>query len=181
MARGRKPEANAQRRGGHSPEPPAVELVASPVQALAKPVTVAVNPTMSACWDDLVGSAPGLDARDVPLIEAYCYWYAVFLRAVEGTMTLDGRVATTVAAERDDGTPDPATAKPNPDLRTAEKATNMLRQLSDALNISPTARIRAGLVQAMTASTVAGLVESTDEGFRQFRESIARGELPSAT
>lgn len=181
MSRGRKMDPNAQRRGGHRPEEVRAEIVAPAPASVAKPVTVAVNPTMSACWDDIVGNAPGFDETDVPLLEAYCYWYAVFRRACEGTMTLDGRIATTVGIEGEDGQVDPSTVKPNPDLRVAEKATDQLRKLGDALNITPTARIRSGLMKAMTASTVAGLVESTNEGFRQFQAIRAKGELTDGT
>lgn len=180
--KGRKPKESAQRRGGHQPQDAAV-LQATVVEAppaIAKPFNVAMNPTMSACWDELVDGACMFEPTDVPLLESYCYWYAVFKRACEGTMTLDGRIATTIGVEGEDGAVDPSTVKANPDLRTAEKATDMLRKLGDALNISPTARVRSGLMRAMTASTVAGLVQSNDEGFAQFRESIARGELPGA-
>lgn len=188
MSRGRKPKQDAQRRGGRSPkkEPEVIEAVvvadpAAAVPLLEKPAAVAVNPVMSECWDGLVAGAPFLTMQDAPIMEAYCYWYAVFRQACESTMALDGRVATTVAkVDPETGEPDPLTSKPNPDLRTAEKATDKLRQLADALNISPTSRIRTGIMAAMAASTVEDLAKRTDEGYRQFRAAQAKGALPGA-
>lgn len=175
--KGRKPEQNAVRRGGHSPaEPQAVELVAEVVTpGVRKPDSVKLNPIMSQCWDDYLGQAPGFEECDVPLLESYCYWYAVLQNAMNSTMTLDGRIATTVSEVDDDGAAVPGTAKAHPDLRTAEKATTMLRQLGDALNISPTARVRSGLMRAMTVSTQAELVARTRAGLDEFRKN--RGAL----
>ena len=172
--KGRKLKKDAVRRGGHVPAP--VELVAEvvPAGALAKPDSVAVNPVMSRCWDDMVGAAPGFEPSDAPLLEAYCYWFAVFEHAMNSTMSLDGSVTTLVAPEGADGEPDLSKARPNPDLKTAEKATNMLRQLGDALNISPTARVRTGLMRAMTASTQADVVSKTVAGFQAFQEEQKR-------
>ena len=176
--KGRKPKKDAVRRGGHAPA--TVELVAEvvPAGALDKPDSVAVNPVMSRCWDELVGSAPGFEPSDVPLLAAYCYWYAVFDHAKNSTMTLDGQISTTIAPELEDGAPDLLQARPNPDLKTAEKATNMLRQLVDALNISPTARVRSGLMRAMTASTQAEMVSKTLAGLDEFRKGQARLDAP---
>ncbi len=179
MTRGRKPQADAQRRGGHSPEPEPVLAQALPHGAPLKPPTVAVNPVMSEAWDTLVGAAPFLTAQDAPLVESYCYWYAVFRQALEQTMTLDGRVMTTVAKrDPETGEPDPSTIKPNPDLRTAEKATTMLRQIADTLNISPTSRIRTNIMAVMAASSADELARKNDEGYRKFKAAQAKGALP---
>lgn len=184
MAKGRKPKPDAQRRGGHSADGGAVALEARVADGApaslgpAKPAHVAVNATMSECWDNLIGAAPFLTQQDAPLMESYCYWYAVFRQALESTMTLDGRVVTLVAKKDDDGMTDPSTVRANPELRTAEKATEMLRKIGDALNISPTARIRTGIMAAMAASTVDDLARKTDEGYRRFKAAQAKGALP---
>lgn len=181
MTKGRKPTKNAQRRGGHEPAQELVAEVIGAVPTLQKPVSVAVNPVMSECWDSLIGSAPCFDERDIPLIESYCFWYAVFCEASQSMMSLDGRVSTLVEKyDAETGEPEPGSAKANPNLRTAEKATTMLRQLGDALNISPTARVRSGLMQAMTASTVEDLARRTSEGYSRFKASQAKGALPNA-
>ena len=181
MSRGRKPEANAQRRGGHEPVQVLNASVDPGYPVLAKPISVSMNPVMSECWDVLIGNAPCFDERDIPLLESYCFWYAVFCEASQSMMTLDGRVSTTVEkVDPETLEPMPGEAKPNPNLRTAEKATEMLRKLGDALNISPTARVRAGLMQAMTVSTVEDLARRTGEGYARFKAQQAKGALPGA-
>ena len=173
MARGRKPKPNAQRRGGAQPVP--VEVLTAdkaeiiPSSHVEKPASVAAHPVQSECWDALVGNAPSLEPCDVPLLEAYCYWYAVLRQATANTITDDGRVVTLYGKEGEDGTIDPTSLKANPDIKNAEKATNMLRQLGDALNLTPTARNRAGLVQAMTKSTQADVIRKTLDGYERFK------------
>ena len=46
----------------------------------------------------------------------------------------------------------------------------MLRQLADALQLTPSARDRAKLVGAMTRSTQADVVRKTLDGYRQFKK-----------
>ena len=171
MARGRKPKPNAQRRGGAQPLPVdavAIEARIVESQAVEKPAHIAGNPLQSACWDSLVGAGANFAPCDVPLLEAYCYWYAVLRQAQSQTITSDGRVIT-LYGKTVDGETDPASVRQNPDIKTAEKATNMLRQLGDALNLTPTARDRAGLMRAMTKSTQADVVRKTLDGYEKFK------------
>lgn len=175
--RGRKPKPDAQRRGG--PQPAPLELLASPAEtvraelvpasSVQKPAHIEANPLQSECWDNIVGASPNFAPCDVPLIEAYCYWYAVLRQSESQTILPDGRVITVYGKSGEDGTIDEATLKTSPDIRNAEKATNMLRQLGDALNLTPTARDRAGLMRAMTKSTQADVVRKTIDGWNQFR------------
>ena len=167
MTRGRRPDANAIRRGGAQP---AVQRVdAEPLGIVAKPAHIAANPTMSACWDGLVAGSPGYREQDVPLLEAYCLWYAVLQQAEHQTITADGRVVTIYAQHGADGRVLPETIRANPDIKTAAQATNMLRQLAVELNATPAARMRAGLVDAMTRSTQADVVAKTIAGYEEFR------------
>lgn len=173
MSRGRKPKANAQRRGGARPVE--VELLAKGETAhiigqghVQKPAHIAENPLQSACWDTLVGASPNFDQCDAPLLEAYCYWYAVLRQAESQTITEDGRVITLDGQYNSEGSLTRTVV--NPDINTAEKATNMLRQLGDVLNLTPTARDRAGLMRAMTKSTQADVVRKTLEGYEQFKK-----------
>lgn len=174
MTRGRKPKTDAQRRGGA--QPIAVELLGTFQDAaiiepagVAKPAHIAANPLQSECWDSLVGMSGNFEQCDLPLLEAYCYWFAVLRQAEANTVTDDGRVITLVGRLDDEGNVKPGSQSPNPDLRNAEKATNMLRQLGDALNLTPTARDRAGLLRAMTRSTQADVVKKTLDGYEQFK------------
>ena len=175
MGKGRKPKAGAQRRGGA--QPVAVELLGCAADAavielpaVEKPAHVAANPLQSECWDNLVGASPNFAACDVPLLEAYCYWYAVLRQAEANTVTDDGFVLTLVCKHDEYGNVVAGSTAPNPDIRNAEKATNMLRQLGDALNLTPTARDRAGLMRAMTRSTQADVVRKTLDGYEQFKK-----------
>lgn len=175
MARGRKPKADAQRRGGATPVQ-AVVLAAETAgtgmverKPVEKPAYMGGNELMSECWDALVGASPNFEQCDVPLLESYCFWYSVLRQAMANTLTDEG-VITLVGKVDDEGYAIPGTASPNPDLRNAEKATQMLRQLGDALNLSPTARDRAGLMRAMTKSTQADVVKKTLDGYEQFKQ-----------
>lgn len=172
MVRGRKPKDGAQRRGGATPFAMSarvadVEIMEAP--AVTKPAHVESNPLQSECWDNLVGTSRNFEPCDVPLLEAYCYWFAVLRQAEANTLTASGGVVTLIGKLDDEGDVVAGSASPNPDIRIAEKATNMLRQLGDALNLTPTARDRAGLMRAMTKSTQADVVRKTLEGYEQFK------------
>lgn len=173
--KGRKPKKDAVRRGGHAPAIEPVELVAEVVApAVRKPDTVSINPVMSKCWDDYIAQAPGFEECDVPLLESYCYWYAVLQSAIYSTMSLDGSIATTESVADDEGNPTGDKRRRNLDLQTAREASDMIRKLGEALNISPSARVRSGLMRAMTASTQAEAVARTVAGFEAFQKERAR-------
>jgi len=172
VVKGRKPKPNAQRRGGAQPAPivPASVVEAEVVQVahLEKPQRVAENPLQSECWDNMVGLGAGFEPCDVPLLESYCFWYSVLRQAERGVIDDLGRVSTLVYNVDEEGNPI-SVSGPNPDIRTAEKATNMLRQIGDALRINPAARDRARLMEAVTKSTQADVVKKTIEGYEQFK------------
>lgn len=167
MTRGRKPKTNAVRR----PKNP-LQVQAEPVEIvqLEKPPIVAASPSMSACWDLIVTGSPVFQPQDVPLLEAYCYWYAVMQQCEANTLTVDGRIVTTHAEQDENGDPIMLSARRNPDMLNAEKATAMLRQLGSELNLTPTGRARADLLDAMTKSTQADVIKKTAEGWALFKE-----------
>lgn len=173
MARGRKPEPNAQRRGGTQPLPVSAIVEATiqaevvPVPHVEKPAHVARSPLQSECWDMLVGTGVGFEQCDAPLLESYCYWYAVLRQAEANTLDPSGGVATKMVTVDSEGIETVTGA--NPDIRTAEKATNMLRHLGDVLQINPSARDRAKLMDAVTKSTQADVVRKTLDGYEQFK------------
>lgn len=171
--KGRKPKPNAQRRGGTQPAPivPATVLDAKVVEVprcLEKPPQVASNPLQSECWDAMVGLGFDFEPCDIPLLESYCFWYSVLRKAEGSVIHDDGSVHTVVYEVDEEGNPKRVIG-PNPDLRTAEKATNMLRQIGDVLRINPTARERSKLMDAVTKSTQADVVNKTIEGYEQFK------------
>ena len=166
--KGRKPKPDAQRRGGMRPEmlqATVIEAGAIEPQRIEKPAHIAMNPLQSECWDNLVATSPNFEQCDVPLIEAYCFWFAVLRHAETGMITPDGEVLTVYELETERG----VKLSANPDLRTAEKATAMLRLLGGELNLTPSARDRAGLMRAMTKSTQADMVKKTMDAYEQFK------------
>lgn len=165
--RGRKPKAGAIRRGGIRPDPHHVDAL--PALGVAKPEHIAANPTMSACWDALVNGSPGYREQDVPLLEAYCLWYAVLRQSEAQVVTEDGEVVTLCGERAPDGQVIPETMRANPDIQTAAKASDMIRRLAAELQATPATRDRAGLMQAMTRSTQAEMVAKTLAGYREFR------------
>ncbi|MBQ9041576.1 MAG: phage terminase small subunit P27 family [Eggerthellaceae bacterium] len=166
--KGRKPKVDAVRRGGITPEIIAaaqvVEAEIVEAERIPKPEHVAENPLQSRCWDSMVGASSIFTDADIPLLEAYCFWYSVLRQAEAEVVTPSGAVVTTYDNGKD--------IKQNPDLRTAEKATNMLRQIGQELNLSPSARVRAGLLNAMTKSTQADIVKKTLDGYETFKKQI---------
>lgn len=167
MVKGRKPKADAVRR---RKDPPghAEELAATVVCALQKPDSVCANPTMERCWDFIVGEGTQYTEADVPGLEQMCYWYAVYQQCMQNTLLPDGRVVTRVARVVE-GVADPMTLKQHPDIKTAQQAANMFRMLASEYGVTPLARQRLGLMDAMTKSTQADLVKKTEELFERFK------------
>lgn len=171
MVKGRKPDAKAVRRKSAPP----VELAAEPMgmRKLRKPDAVLANPTMSACWDSIVGDGFQYDEADLPQLEQLCYWFAVYRQCMANTVMSDGRVVTKVGRTVDDGKGgrqlDPMSTKTHPDIRTAKEASTMFRALASELGVSPLARQKMGLMEAVTHSTQADLVRKTEELFARFK------------
>lgn len=167
--RGPKPKKNAIRRGGYQPQNMG-EAAIIPAEPLAKPPSIAGNPTLSPLWDSLVGASPNFQESDVPLLASYVSWYAVFLATQQELIDDEGEVHTVLVPEDEDGNPNPYLSKPHPDVLTMQKATDMLMKLGDRLNLTPNARDRMNLVQAMTKSTQADIVSKTMDGYKKFKE-----------
>lgn len=171
--KGRKPKSDATRRKKKAPakkQQPVEELVATTVQAaptLAIPESVSLNPTMYKCWNLIVGDGAQYTEADIPGLEQMCYWYAVYQQCMYNTLMPDGRVITRVG-RKVDGEEDVSTLKQHPDIKTAQQAANMFRQLASEYGVSPLARQRLGLMDAMTRSTQADLVKKTEELFARF-------------
>lgn len=165
MVRGRKPKEMAQRRGGMMPA--AAEIIERP--ALVKPPHIIANPLMSDMWDALVAGSRNFMQEDVPLLDAYCFWYSVYQQAMNQTITPDGRVRTIYGMRDTDGKLDVSSVRANPDIQTAKKATEMMMRLAAVLQMTPEARGRAGLVSALTKSTQADVVNKTLAGYAEFK------------
>lgn len=151
MSRGRKPKANAVRRGGLIPSKPVAEVLDAQIvepELPEMPARVAANDAMRAVWDGYLAQQYHLKPEDAPMMEAWCFWAVVSDQCARDL-----------------------TDDPDPDLiRKAEKASTMLMRLGDQLHLTPTARQRAGLIQAMTISTQDGVVERARRGFMAMKE-----------
>ena len=165
--RGRKPKMDAQRRGGITPQ--VLEARAVVQSHVPKPPHIEANPTMSACWDMLVAASPNFMPEDAPIMDAYCYWYSVYMQACNQTITPDGRVVTLYGEKNADGRTNASTVRANPDINTAKKATEMMMKLAAMLQVTPEARGRAGLISAMTRSTQADVVSKTITSYAQMK------------
>lgn len=156
--KGRKPKADAVRH----------EHVDAVVYdgGVRMPVAVEVNPALSLIWDECIAPVPAWKPQDVPLLVAWCQWYAILLKAGGNVVHDNGKVSTVFAKEGGDG------AIPNPDIKNLEKATTMLMRLGDQLNLTPNGRMRAGLMDAMTKSTQADVIRKTQMDFDEFRKRL---------
>lgn len=174
--RGRKPKHDAVRRGNAPKQqgitPVNAQIMSAEPMGIEKPESVAANPTMSQCWDLIVGEGRQYKPSDVPQLEQLCYWYAVHQQCVTNTVSADGRVLTKVGKVGEDGRPDPASFHVNPDIRTAQMAAANYRALAAELGVSPLARQRMGLMEAVTHSTQADLVMKTERYFEQMKGKL---------
>lgn len=146
MARGRKPKANAVRRGGLIPTAP-VRPETVVYEPPAMPAMVAASDALSEKWALCTSANEQLRPEDAPLLESWCLWAVM---------------ADQCARDLDDD--------PSPELvRKLEKASTMLMRLGDALNLTPVSRQRAGLISAMTRSTQADVVAKARAEFDAMR------------
>lgn len=171
MVKGRKPDAKAVRRKHAPPQPESVNLVAeiAPPSKLSVPEFVAENATMRTCWNEIVGDGYQYTDADVPQLEQLCYWYAVYRQCVANTVLPNGMVVTKMGRKTEDGEFDPMSTKAHPDIKTAKEASGMFRTLAAELGVSPLARQKMGLMEAVTHSTQADLVRKTEDLFERFK------------
>lgn len=177
--RGRKPVANAVRRGDNAIGPVKVQaevigqaagLQESSSPHVEKPVSVALSETQSALWDTVVGTGLGFEQKDVPMLEQLVFTLDVAREARARTVAEDGRPILMVGK----GQPDPVTGEymdyaPNPYIKQAEAAANHALKLADQLGCTPLARARLGLTQAMGASVTLSIADQIDR-------AISRGK-----
>lgn len=138
--KGRKPQANAIRRGRTPADVLAVR--AEPEDGLGKPVEVESNPDLSALWDTVVGSGSAYRAQDGPILTQLVYWMDVARTCREAMTAADGRTIVTIG---EDG-------RTTPYFAQMEKATSQILRLSDQLGCTPLARARIGITETAAQS-----------------------------
>lgn len=163
--KGRKPEADAVRRGIVPTKP---QILTKPIKeqnTLAMPQSVAENPLMCAAWEMLVGESTHYTQADIPLLEQACFYYSVMRQCIGNTIAEDGTITTKVGRIGEDGAVLPETLKTHPDIKVAQSMGAALQRTLAELGATPLARQRMGLMEAVTHSTQAEMFARVREAF----------------
>lgn len=144
--KGRKPDANAVRRGardGFQPSP------STPRAGVSMPDDVAADPTLCRLWQQVAPPVNPFIPSDTLLLRVLVEWLAIAEAAQEQLKGdgIDGSICILI----DDG----KRARKHPALSVLKEASAEIRALSDTLGLSPLARSRIGLAQAATVKTAA--------------------------
>ena len=152
MTRGRKPKADAVRRGLLP------SVVDSGARGVAIPDDIAHNPVLSEIWGWICPPVNTFSEQDVPTIRELVTWHAVFKQCESLLVAGDGKVDV----------------YDRQTITTMKQASAEIRALSDMLGLSPLARSRIGLMDATTVKTAA------DTAAMFAAIDAAYGELPEA-
>ncbi|WP_307739798.1 P27 family phage terminase small subunit [uncultured Parolsenella sp.] len=158
MSRGRKPDALAVRRGGSTADAAVAEpvgaVVAAPADGVAKPPSVSASGSMSALWDQLVGTGRAFKPQDAPYLEQLVFDLETVRQCRDNLLDADGNVRVLVGRGEplEDGTY--LDYRESPYLAVMDKAASRAMKLADALGLTPLARARLGLTQASAVATV---------------------------
>lgn len=164
--KGRKPKANAIRRGGAEGE---TQVIAKTIESeVVKPDYVASTPQLNELWDTVVGSGVMYKARDVPMLEQLVFALDVATEAARNTRNPDGSIKLMVGK----GKPDPETGEymdhaPNPFIDQAFKAAQQAMKLADQLGCAPLAAARLGYTQAAGKALQISIAEQIDAAVRR--------------
>lgn len=157
--RGRKPKANAIRRGG-ALATTATAVTATPVEGIEKPASIALSPSMSDTWDALVGHGYGYQDSDVPFIAQLVFNVEVANQAWAHCLQDDGSLMLMVPKYNSDG--EQVGEKPNPYVKQANEAASMALKLADQLGCTPLARARIGLTNAVAGVATLSIAQQID-------------------
>lgn len=161
--RGRKPQANAVRRG--LTDALAVQGDSSADLGVKMPADIAADPLQSAIWELVVPEFNHFSEQDLPQLRELVMWHSIFEQARQAVTMDDGTGRIAIFSE--DG-------KKHPALAVMKEASAEVRALSDHLGVSPLARSRLGLMEATTVKTAAetaamfrsaGIVGAIDEAY----------------
>ena len=156
--RGRKPDANAVRRGVHD----SYELATvTEHRGVVMPEDIAADPVRSEIWGWIAPPVNNFCEQDIPNLKLLVYWHAVAAQAQavltsprgDGAIAIMERIGTKPFS-MPDGSEAPLRRK-NPALQVLKEASAEIRALSDMLGLSPLARSRIGLINASTVKTAA--------------------------
>ena len=142
--RGRKPQADAIRRGLSDTLMVAEQTGKS--YGLTIPDDIAADPIQSRFWNWIVPEVNHYTEQDIPQLRELVMWHAVFENASAAIAANDGSGAIEIFGE--DGRKHPA-------ISVMKEASGEIRALSDHLGLSPLARSRIGLFQTTAAKSAA--------------------------
>lgn len=154
--KGRKPQANAIRRGGQE-----VQRVQAAI--VDKPISVMAVPNMSDMWDVIVGSGLAYKPEDAPMLEQLVFDLELARQCRDKCIDELGNIRAMVGK----GEPDPVTGEyldmaPNPYIKQMREAVSEAMKLADQLGCTPLARARLGLTQAAGKALTLSIAEQVD-------------------
>lgn len=174
--KGAKPKHDAIRRGLSD----AYGLTKSEDHSgVIMPADIANDPVQSEIWAWLAPPVNNFSEQDIPTLRLLTYWHAVAEQAQQAIHSEDGRINIfdkigVKPYKTPDGREVPLVRK-NPALTILKEASSEIRMLSDMLGLSPLARSRIGLmdaVQQKTAEDTASMFRTIDANYEIVDDSI---------
>lgn len=154
--KGAKPKQSAARRPAKPKNSDVEILSAHPidhVQGITKPDRIQENERLSHYWDFICPEINNFGSPDVPLLSTLCEQYVLLEKTTEELTIFDDNGNATgvkVLAENSKGD-----MKEHPALKARKQLVSEIRALSDILGLSPLARSRIGLLDAVKTKSAA--------------------------
>lgn len=168
--KGAKPKQDAIRRGLND----AYGLAKSNDEAVGvvMPEDIASDPVQSEIWAWIAPPVNNFTDQDIPNLRLLVYWHAVVAQAQQALKGGAGKVNIfdkigVKPFKTEDGKELPL-VRPNPALKIMKDASTEIRALSDQLGLSPLARSRIGLMDAVkvkSAVDTAAMFKSIDAAY----------------
>ena len=160
--RGRKPVANAIRRGGG-----AQIIQPADAEVVDKPISVMAVPNMSAMWDMFVGSGLSYKPEDAPFLEQLVFNLELARQCRDKCIDERGNIMVMVGCGEPDENGNYLESKPNPYLKQMREAMAEAMKLSDQLGCTPLARARLGLTQAAGKAVTLSIADQIDSAIKR--------------
>lgn len=166
--KGAKPKQDAIRRGITD----AYGLAKAESVGISMPEDVANDPVQSEIWAWLVPPANNFSTQDIPQLKELVFWHAVYAQAQQALQSENGTIHIfdkigNKPFKTPDGRDIPLVRK-NPAIAILKDASAEIRMLSDQLGLSPLARSRIGLMDAVkvkSAADTAAMFKSIDAAY----------------
>lgn len=167
--KGRKPQDGAIRRGLKDRYGLAEER-----RGVAMPPEVASDLVQSEIWSLIAPPVNNFTEADIPTLKLLVYWHAL---AAQVQQDMAGPYGTIRALEQigekegEDGEPGAPVTRKHPGVAVLKTCSTEIRALSDQLGLSPLARSRIGLMDAVTVKTAAdtaAMFQSIDAAYAKY-------------